>query len=364
MKILRTYLTREFLIYFGISLTVLTFVMLLGNLIKFAYLIINKNVSIEIVGKLFIFLIPYLFAYTIPIAALSGVLLSLGRASSDNEIIAIKASGINIIKLLIPFIIIAFILSLTLVILNDQIIPKSHFASRKAIVDLGVKNPTAALEPGTFIDSFQKYILFIYRIEGNKLFNIRIYEPQGENKPTRTIVAKKGEFISYPDKGIVKLKLIEGTSDEVDPKNPDNFYKLYFKTYFMTLNLSQNQSSDNIDKKPKDMTIKELKNKINSFENKQIDPLPYLAQLHEKIAISFAPLVFMLLGIPLGMITHKRQKNMNMLLIFIIVVAYYLIFLGFEALSLQGKTPVYTMWLANIIMTVLGIILLRRSCAS
>lgn len=363
MKILRTYLTKEFLVYFSIALSVLTFVMLLGNLIKFAYLIINKGVSIGIVAKLFIFLMPYLFAYTIPIAAFAGILLCMSRASVDNELIAIRASGINISLLFLPLIILGIIFSLTLIILNDQLIPKAHFAARKTIVDLGVKNPTAALDAGTFINSFQKYILFIYRIEENKLYNIRIIEPQGQGKNPRTIVAKKGEFISYPEKGIVKLKLIDGTSDEVDPRNPNQFYKLNFKQYFMTLNLIQGKGSEQINKKPKDMTIKELKQQIEKYKKERIDPVPYLAQLHEKLAISFSPLIFILLGIPLGMITHQRQKRNNLVIVFTIVVIYYLVFVGFEALTLQGSINAGSIWFANIILGGLGLILFYRTCA-
>ena len=220
------------------ALGVLTFVMILGNLIKIAELVINKGVDIFSVSKLFLFMIPYLLTYTLPIAALTAVLLSLGRLSSDNEIVAIRASGINLFSLILPLLIVGIILSLMLVIFNDRVIPYAHYATRKTLMEVGVKNPTAALEPGVFINSFEKYILFIYRIEENKLFNVRIYEPQGEDKPTRTIVAKRGEFIAIPEKNMVKLKLIDGTADEPDPENPTNFYKLNFKTYFMTLNLS------------------------------------------------------------------------------------------------------------------------------
>ena len=82
----------------------------------------------------------------------------------------------------------------------------------------------------------------------NKLYNVRIYEPQGEGKPTRTIVAKSGEFIAVPEKNTIKLKLVDGTSDEPDPENPKNFYKLNFKTYFMNLALDQQQDISKIEK--------------------------------------------------------------------------------------------------------------------
>src|SRR3990167_2373354 len=262
MKILRNYFLKEFVGPLFLSLGVLSFIMVLvGNLNKIADLIINKGVDFFSVFKIFILMTPYIVTYALPISLLIAVLMALGRLSSDNEIIAIRASGINLFRLILPLMIIGLILSLSLVIFNDRAASYSHFAYRKTLKDVGIKNPTAAFEEGVFINSFQKYVLFIYKVDQkkNKLYNVRIYEPQGEDKPTRTIVAKSGEFITLPEKNTVKLKLMDGTSDEPDPQNPTNFYKLNFKTYFMNLNPAQSQDKNKIEKKPKDMTIQELK---------------------------------------------------------------------------------------------------------
>lgn len=365
MKILRTYFLKEFIGPLFLALGVLTFVMILGNLVKIADLVINKGVDIYSVSKLFLLMIPYLLTYTLPIAALTAVLLSLGRLSSDNEIVVIKASGINLFHLVLPLLIVGIILSLTLVIFNDRVIPYAHYASRKTLVEVGIRNPTAALEPGVFINSFEKYILFIYRIDQNKLSNVRIYEPQGEDKPTRTIVAKKGEFITIPGKNIIKLKLMEGTSDEPDPNNPNSFYKLNFKFYFMTLNLTQVQDKDNIKKKPKDMTIQELTQEIKKLKKEGIDPTPLVTEINKKIALAFACFTFMLLGSPLAIITRRREKSINFGIAFIIVGVYYLLLLGSETLSLQGYImPTIALWLPNLILGIIGGILTYRLCAS
>ncbi len=99
MKILRDYFIKEFIGPLFLALGVLTFVMLLGNLVKITDLIIRKGVDIYTVSKLFLLMIPYLLTYTLPVAALTAVLLSLGRLSGDNEIVAIRASGINLSRL-------------------------------------------------------------------------------------------------------------------------------------------------------------------------------------------------------------------------------------------------------------------------
>jgi len=367
MKILRNYFLREFLATIFLALGVLTFVMMLGNLIKIADLIINKGVDIISVSKIFLFMMPYLLTYTLPVSALTATLLSLGRFSSDNEIIVIRASGINIFRLIVPLLTVGFMLSLLLIIFNDRVIPYVQFASRKTLIEVGIKNPTAALEPGVFINSFEKYILFVYNVDQkrNKMSNVRIYEPQGEDKPTRTIVAKKGEFIAIPEKSIMKLKLIDGTSDEPDPENPNNFYKLNFKTYFMTLNLAQMQNKGKIEKKPKEMTIKELEEEIEKMRESGIDPLPLVVRIHEKIVLAFSCFFFVLMGIPLAIITRRREKSINFAMAVIIAGVYYPLLIGCEALGLQGFThPALLMWLPNTILGITGTYLTYKLCAS
>ncbi len=365
MKLLRNYLINEFLGPLFLSLGVLTFVMILGNLVKIADMVINKGVDVFSVAKLFLFMTPYLFTYTLPIAALVAVLMSLGRLASDNEIVAIKASGINIFQLVLPLLTVGFIMSLLLVIFNDRVIPYAHYATRKTLIEVGLKNPTAALEPGVFINSFDKYILFIYSIEDNKLNNVRIYEPQGDDKPTRIIVAKKGEFSPVPEQNIIKLKLMDGTADEPDPTNPNSFYKLNFRNYFMTLNLSQMADKGKIAKKPKDMTIQELQYEIKALSSRGVETTPLVTEINKKITLAFSCFVFILLGMPLAIITRRREKSINFGIAFLIVGIYYLLLLGSEALSLQGYlNPEIALWLPNVMLGLIGAFLTYRLCVS
>jgi len=365
MRILRNYILKETIGPFLLSLSVLTFVLLLGNVLRLTELIINKGVSFLLVGKLFIFLIPFLLSFTIPIASLAGVLLALGRLSSDNEIIAIKTSGLNSFKLIMPLLTVGITLSLLLVFLNDKVVPHAHYASRKAVLDIGMKNPTAALEAGTFIDGFQDYILFIYKIESNTLHNIRIYQPKGKNRETtRTIVAKTGEFVPVPGQNKIKLKLMNGTSDEPDLKNPNTFYKLNFKTYFMTLSLNPTKSGE-VSKKAKDMTLKELSQETERLKELNIDPAPLITEFHKKISLAFSCFIFILLGAPLAIMVHRKEKIANLGISFLVVAVYYLLGIGFEALSIQNiLPPTIAMWTPNTILGIVGIFLTYKLCVS
>ncbi len=350
MRVLRNYILQECILPFFLALGVLTCVFLLGNLIQLANLVINKGVSLAVIGKVFLLSIPLLLGYTLPLACLVGITLAFSRLSSDNEIIAIRASGIYLFKLLVPLLTLGMIFSLFLFILSDRIIPYAYHEQRVMLKTLGSRNPTALLDSGVFITSFEKQILFIHRIEDNKFFNITIWQPQPNGKPTRTIVAKSGEFSPVPGKDQVILKLIDGTSDEPDLDNPNNFYKLNFKTFFMTLDISEENKKEVV-KKPKGMSLTELVKEQERLEKLLVNTTPLETEYWRKITWAFSPLIFIALGFPVSIITNKRDKRAkNVFIVIFLALTYYLLSLGCEALSLQQVAPPnIIMWVPNII---------------
>lgn len=368
MRILRTYLLREFTGPLFLTLGVLTFVMVaVGNLQRVADLIIVKGVDFFSVGKLLLLMAPYIVTYALPISVLTAAIVAFGRLSSDNEITAIRASGIHLFSLILPLLICGLIVSLALVLFNDKAASYAHYAYRRTLVDIGLKNPTAALEEGVFIDTFQKYILFIYRVDqkNNRLTNIRIYEPQGEDKPPRAIVAKSGEFITDPERNIVKLKLMDGTSDEPDPENPKNFYKLNFKTYFMNLNIGGARGKKNVEKKPRDMTLRELRDNIARLSRESINSAPLVTEIHERCSLAFSCFVFILLGSSLGIMTRRREKSINIGIAVLVIAFYYPLLIACEALGMQNKIPpALALWLPDIIFGAIGGVLSIRVCVS
>ena len=360
MRILRNYILKEFAGPFLISLAVFTFVMVAGNIVKMADMIINKGVSPFSMLKIFLALIPYLLSYTLPMAMLTATIMCFGRLASDNEVVAMKASGISLYRIGFPVIIFAFLVSLFQVYLNDSIIARAHYYARHIIKEVGLKNPAAYLEPGTFIKDFKDHIIFIYSINGNKLTNVRIYKVQ-ENAPTRTIIAQKGEFISFPGKDIIMLKLMNGTADEPNPKNPNVFYKVNFKRYNLTLDLSGKLSDAKVGKKSKDMSIKELKEEILAMKAQNVKPTPLITEIHKKLALAFSSFVFVIIGLPIAINTRRREKSVAFGLSLIIMLTYYGIFIGGKALALKEiLPPPIGMWAADVIFLIIGIFLIVR----
>ena len=360
MRILRTYVLQEHLAPFFVTMGGLTAVLLIGNIIKFTELVIAKGVSLFDILRLIIYLLPYILTFTVPMACLIAMVLAFGRLSADYELIAIRASGVAPIRLVLPMFVVGFVISGALLIINDRIAPASHLAFRRQLKAIGIKRPTAYLEAGTFIKEFPPYTIFVYQVEGQKLYNVRIYEPQ-PNGPTRTIIADRGEFEQLPNRQGVRLKLSDGTVDEWDPFHPGSFYKVTFKDYTLSLGSSQDDPAS-MGKKLKELTFKELVAKRKQLGLEGIETLPVDLELHHKIASSFAALLFVSFGLAFGLRLQHLERLTSFLWVLAVFMLYYLGMIGMNAVALKGwLPPALAMWAPNLIGGVVSGLMVTRT---
>ena len=360
MKILRTYVLKEHLAPFTVTLGGLTAVMLIGNVVKLAELVITKGVGVLDILRLLLTLIPSLLSFTVPIATLIAMVMAFGRLSSDYELIAMRASGIPPTRLIAPLLLTASLISGGLLLLNDRVVPASHLAFRRQLKAIGIKHPTAYIEAGTFIKEFAPYIMFVYHVEGASLHNIRIYDPQ-PNGPTRTIIANRGAFEPLKDKRTLQLVLYEGTVDQWDPERPGSFYKVSFNTYALHI-ATGDEAGRRVGKKLKEMAFRELRRERERLVAEQIDPLPITLELHRRIASSFATAVFALFGLALGLGSHHHERLILFVWVLGFSMAYYLAFIGTNAIALKGWTPAWlAMWLPNLAAGAFGALRLGRT---
>jgi len=348
MRILRTYVLKEHLGPLGATLGALTAVLLLGHIIKFAELVIAKGVSIIDIIRLLIYLIPYMLTFTVPMACLIAMVMAFSRLSSDYELIAMRASGVAPLKLVYPVLVAGIILSGLMLVLNDRVVPEARLAFRRQLKAIGIRQPTAYIEAGTFIREFPPYTLFVYQIEDEKLFDVRIYEPQPDG-PTRTIIARSGEVIPLKDRRTVRLMLYDGSMDQWDPARPGTFYKITFGNYSMDLRADQEDPS-HIAKKLKEMTMLELLAERRQLLAQGVDVVPVELEFHRKIASSFAVFVFIVFGLSLGLRLQHHERLISFVWILGIFLSYYLLIIAMNAIAIKGWVPPWaTMWAPNLL---------------
>jgi lipopolysaccharide export system permease protein len=360
MRILRSYILREHASPFFVTMGGLTAVLLVGNIIRFTELVVAKGVSPIDILRLLIYLVPYMLSFTVPMACLVAMTMAFGRLSGDYELIAMRASGVAPMRVVIPMLMAGLVLSGLLLAVNDRVVPLSHLAFRRQLKSIGIKQPTAYLEAGTFIKEFPPYIIFIYQVDGQKLNHVRIYEPQPDG-PTRTIIADRGEFERLPSRKGMQLKLSDGTVDEWDPLHPGSFYKVTFSTYTIALRTGHDDPS-RLGKKVKEMTFKEILAERAKLRSQGVETLPLSLELHRKIASSFACLLFVSFGLALGLGLHHHDKLSSFVWILGIFVAYYLAQVGMNAVALKGwLAPWLAMWVPNFAGALISGVMLART---
>ena len=131
----------------------------------------------------------------------------------------------------------------------------------------------------------------------------------------------------------------------------------------MTLDLSQGYKE--VEKKPKSMTFKELEEAKKGLQALRVTTAQLDTEYQRKIAWSFSALFFIMLGLPIAVITHRREKSANLVLAVICAAGYYLLSLGCEALSVQGlASPGFIMWVPNVLAGGFAAILNYKLCTS
>ncbi len=362
MRILRNYILRELVSDFMLTVIIFTLLMITLNLLReLTDLVVNRGVPVAFVGKLIIYLTPYLLTFTIPMSLLIAVFLVFGRLSADNEITAVFAAGISLPQLITPVLLFSLLLSTVAVFLNDEIAARAHFAQRKTMTEMGAQNPAAYLESGKFIRAFNGCIIFVYKIHGNRLENVRIYQPQGEGKPARTIVASAGRFVTLPDQKLLVLQLIDGSLDEPLPNDPERFYRVNFKTYNLTLAPAGAGEPEKVEKKLRDKNINELLSDIRRMKDQGLRPVEPVTELHYKLALSFANLSFVCIGLPLALKIRRREKSVSLGVSLALITVYWIMLAGGKTLALKGVVPPgIALWAGDIVLAVVGITLLKK----
>jgi len=230
MKILNRYILREHIPPFFYAVFIITFLLILETIPKIVEMVIDKDISAFVVLELIFLNLAWMIALSVPMAVLVATLLAFGRLTSDSEIVAIKSSGINLIRILIPLLIAAAFLTIGMIEFSDKILPRLNHEARVLSGDIRSMRPMLTFRPGVFITDISGYIILIDKINQatSEVEGIRITDNKNPNQPKIT-VAKSG-LMKFIDNGqTVQFTLFDGETHMLDTKEPGNYRRVDFK---------------------------------------------------------------------------------------------------------------------------------------
>ncbi|TMQ70975.1 MAG: YjgP/YjgQ family permease [Candidatus Eisenbacteria bacterium] len=169
---------------------------------------------------------------------LVATLMTFGRLSQDNEITALRASGVHLGSILIGPLFAAAILSVGLTAFNNYVLPESNHEFMNLLIDIGRMRPTVKLQEGTFITDFPGYDLLVQSVNGrtNEMRGVTIYQLNAGGPPT-TILAKSGSLTYTPDGRTAVLRLRDGEIHEIPTEEGGarKHRRLSFKTHVINI---------------------------------------------------------------------------------------------------------------------------------
>ena len=199
-SILFRHLFLEMMPPFFINLAFFSFIFLMKQILDITDMIVNHNVGLGAVGLLLLYTMPYFLQYIIPMSVMMAVLMALLRMSSDNEIVALKASGVSIYRLLPPVLLFSVMGTLITGFMTVYGVPHGSARFKTLLFDVVTANLNVSLKERTFNDSFDKVMIYVNKIDprSGELLNVFI-EDQRQPGVDNTVIAKRGRIAGDPE---------------------------------------------------------------------------------------------------------------------------------------------------------------------
>ena len=231
MRLLSRYLLRQLLAPFLFALGALTSLMLLSQVAKKFGALVGKGLPWGVIGEVFALSLPFIVAMTLPMAVLLAVLYAFSHLAADNEITAMRASGISVYQILAPVLAWGVFMSAFNFAFVDQLLPRSNARLRGLLIDIGRKKPTFELREQVINEvPPSQFFLRAGRIDAatGRLRDITIYDVGGETS-RRIIYADSGLMAYAEGQTDLSLRLFDGSIHQYRPSDPTAFQLTYYK---------------------------------------------------------------------------------------------------------------------------------------
>jgi lipopolysaccharide export system permease protein len=333
------------------------------EMLKVTNMVVNYSVGVFTVLVMLAYSTPYFLTYVIPMSIMIAILLAFLRLSGDNEIVALKTSGMSIYGLLPPAMLFCLLGCLLTLFMTIYAMPWGRLSLKELIYKVVTSNLEIALKDRTFNDSFEDVVLYVNKIDpkSKELQDIFVEDKRTQDIVS-TVVASRGKLFSEPDEYVYRLLLYNGVIYQADIQNRSTNY-IDFETYEIRLDTKQTASRlEQGTKHRREMSLFELRNYLKNSTRRDSNYYNTLMELHKKFSIPIACFALGLLAVPLGIQSGPTKKSFGLVLGMIFFMIYYLLLAAGLVLGETGACPpVIGMWVPNIVMGSLGLYLLVKT---
>ena len=232
MPLLSRYVLGRLVAPFLFALAALTGFMLLSQVARRFEQLTGKGLGWQVIAEVFGLSLPFILALTIPMAVLVAALFAFSQLAADNEVTAMRASGVSLAQLVGPVLVAALAMAACTFLFVDQVLPRSNTRLRNLYFDIARKKPTFELHE-QIINSIpsSNYFVRAAGIDQRRgiMRNVAIYDLEGQWS-RRVIYADSGRMAVSADGSDLVLELQVGEVHEFPPSAPSDFRLIGFQS--------------------------------------------------------------------------------------------------------------------------------------
>jgi LPS export ABC transporter permease LptF/LPS export ABC transporter permease LptG len=365
---LHRYIIAEIVGPMGLGFLVYTFILLLRFLFQSAEMIIRRGLPVSIVGELLLVTVPNIVVLTLPMSLLFGILIAVGRLSSDSELTAMRSCGISLVSLYRPVLLVSAVLTALNVLLMINIVPRANHSLQQLRLDILTQTMSQQVEPRVFYQEWVGKSVYVFETPppGRRWKGVFLAETEPNTQKQQVTVADWGEIKVDAAGERVVMVLTNAVRHTVDLSRPVSYEISRHKELDVVLEdqfTSEQKAKMAASKGVRELSFAELRrlrrDRTAPAEARNLA----LVEMHKKFSIPFACLVFGLFALPLGINNRRGGKTSGFAISIGVIVVYYIMLNDGEEAARYGKLSAgLAMWLPNLVLAALGIfILLRRN---
>jgi LPS export ABC transporter permease LptG len=410
LRLIDRYLIKEIVPYVLLSLLILTAIIFAHDASRFAELLVvasRNGLPMQALWRVMAALVPGILVFTLPISLLVGTLVGLSRLSGDSEIVALGASGVSRTRVLRPIVAIAAVIAAAMLFITFSVLPHSirNLNALKSQPSLVFQGLNTEIKARVFFEEIPKKVLYIEDIDraNNLWHNIFIVDLADEHGSMKIMTAATGSLRQGTRSEMPELFLQHGSAHQFSPqrgyqaqnngpaeatepeagdsspsteqpapeasaapererekkrnKNQSSSTATQFEEMTLGLEVPDDKKESDSPAAERERQIKEMEwGELLSFSPAQEDYREWLAEIHKRVTLPAACLVFALLGVGFGISNIRTGRSFGLLLGLAITVVYYLVALSGEHSAVSGKLPVWLgMWMANLVLAAIGV---------
>ena len=358
MKILHRQIFMELFKLFGLTVSCLMGLILIGRMLQLRSLFLSQNIGFFNILQLFFFLTPFFLLLITPISTMLSVFLTFLRMSTDNELTALKASGVSLYRLLPAPIVFCTLCTLFTFFISFWGLAWGMDMFKVKLYEFARSHSKFTLQAGVFNEEFPGFTFYAKQVDNEKgLMKYAFVRDQSNRDGSVVVTAPRAQIIHHPETVEVDIVFKNG---KIFRQNEDELNILKFGTYSVRLDLGMLLGGFNFkEEKAKDMTFAQLA-ELREDPSKAPSQAPRFhrkvdTEYFKRLVLPFGCIILGLFAIPIAYVFKGLKQQYGLILSMGLFLVYYTMFSVGVSMGESGAIPpIYGLWAPNILYVIVA----------